>query len=90
MRTKFLADMVSAVAPQTPLLLAFSPPVSAFFLGAGTLQGPMAQFLQQLPSTPMGQGFISSARSKTVLTLSALALANISSVALSTLFSSAI
>jgi hypothetical protein len=50
----------------------------------------MAQFLQQLPSAPMGQGFISSARSKTVLTLSALALANISRVALSTLFSSAI
>jgi hypothetical protein len=41
----------------------------------------MAQCLQQLPSAPMGQGFISSARSKTVLTLSALAFSNIFNVA---------
>jgi hypothetical protein len=33
----------------------------------------MLQFLQQLPSDPMGQGFISSARSNAVLTLSAAA-----------------
>jgi hypothetical protein len=73
--------MVSAVAPHTPLLLAFSASVSAFFLGAGTRHGPMAQFLQQLPSAPIGQGFISSARSKAVLTLSALAFSNIFNVA---------
>jgi hypothetical protein len=33
----------------------------------------MLQFLQQLPSDPMGQGFISSARSKAVFTFSAAA-----------------
>jgi hypothetical protein len=70
---KFRAAMVSAVAPQTPRRLAFSASVSAFFFGAGTRQGPMLQFLQQLPSDPIGQGFISSARSKAVLTFSAAA-----------------
>jgi hypothetical protein len=86
MRAKFRAEMVSAVAPQTPARLAFSAAVSPFFLGAGTRQGPMAQFLQQLPSAPMGQGFITSARSKAVLTLSAFAFSSIFRVAGSTLF----
>ncbi|HEX9156810.1 MAG TPA: hypothetical protein VF827_02255 [Syntrophales bacterium] len=81
MRTKFLAEIVSAVAPHTPRLLAFSASVSAFFFGAGTRQGPMAQFLQQLPSAPIGQGFMSCARSKAVLTLSAFAFSSIFSVA---------
>jgi hypothetical protein len=85
MRAKFRAEMVSAVAPQTPVLLAFSASVSPFFLEAGTRQGPMAQFLQQLPSAPMGHGFIASARSKTVLTWSAFAFSSIFSVAGSTL-----
>jgi hypothetical protein len=31
-------------------------------------QGPIAQFLQQRPSAPMGQGFIASARLKAVET----------------------
>jgi hypothetical protein len=90
MRTKLRAEMVSAVAPQIPRRLVFSASVSAFFLGAGTRQGPMEQFLQQLPSAPMGQGFISSARSKTVLTPSALAFSSTFRVAGSTLFVSAI
>jgi hypothetical protein len=82
---KFRAAMVSAVAPQTPRRLAFSASVSAFFLGAGTRHGPMLQFLQQLPSEPMGHGFISSARSKAVLTFSAAAFSIIFTVAGSTL-----
>jgi hypothetical protein len=79
--------MVSAVAPQTPRRLAFSAAVSAFFLGAGTRQGPMLQFLQQLPSAPIGQGFISSARSKAVLIFSEAAFSSILTLAESKVFS---
>jgi hypothetical protein len=78
--------MVSAVAPQTPRRFAFSAAVSAFFLGAGTRQGPMLQFLQQLPSAPIGQGFISSARSKAVLIFSAAAFCSILRLAESKVF----
>jgi hypothetical protein len=53
--------MVSAVAPHSPTF-AGSP---SFFEG-GTRHGPIEQFLQQLPSAPMGQGFMVSARSNTV------------------------
>jgi hypothetical protein len=38
----------------------------------------MKQFLQQFPSCPIGQGFVSSARLKAVDTPSALALSSIS------------
>jgi hypothetical protein len=61
MRAKFLAAIVSAVAPQRPTFWG-----SPSFLEGGTRQGPIAQFLQQLPSAPMGQGFMDSARSYTV------------------------
>jgi hypothetical protein len=46
----------------------------------------MAQLLQQLPSAPMGQGFIAAARSKAMLTPSLAALSIISIVAGSILF----
>jgi hypothetical protein len=35
-------------------------------LGNGRRHGPIAQFLQQIPCIPMAQGFIVTARSKTV------------------------
>jgi hypothetical protein len=74
------ADIVSAVAPQTPVLFSALPRL------VGTRHGPMAQFLQQLPSAPMGHGFIFSARSKAVEIFSSAALASISSEAWSMLF----
>jgi hypothetical protein len=74
------------VAPQSPIRLAFSVAVSPFFFGAGTRQGPIAQFLQQLPSAPIGQGFMASARSKIVSHPSAWAFFNIFIVAGSILF----
>jgi hypothetical protein len=80
------AEIVSAVAPQRPVRLVFSAAVSPFFLGAGTRHGPIAQFLQQLPSDPMGQGFMVSARSKIVSHPSAWAFFNIFIVAGSILF----
>ena len=56
--------MVSAVAPQTPLRLRFSSGVSGPLpLGNGTRHGPIEQTLQQLPTSPMGQGLIANARS---------------------------
>jgi hypothetical protein len=63
MRMKLRAAMVLAVAPQRPLRVSLPsmPP-----LGRGRRQGPMAQFLQQMPCMPMAQGFIWAARSKTV------------------------
>jgi hypothetical protein len=54
------------VAPQTPTL-SFSSPA---FFDRGILHGPIAHILQQLSSTPIGQGFIVSALKKAVLTLS--------------------
>src|SRR4030042_1267624 len=78
--------MVSAVAPQSPVRLALSVGVSPFFLGAGTRHGPIAQFLQQLPSAPIGQGFMESARSKMVSHPSAWAFLIILIVAGSILF----
>jgi hypothetical protein len=80
------AEIVSAVAPQRPIRFAFSVAVSPFFFGAGTRHGPIAQFLQQLPSAPMGQGFMVSARSKIVSHPSAFAFFNILIVAGSILF----
>jgi hypothetical protein len=85
MRMKLRAAIVSAVAPQTPLLFCFSSGVSFFALGKGTRHGPIAQFLQQLPSKPMGQGFIAPALSKAVLTSSLAAFSIILTLALSTL-----
>jgi hypothetical protein len=61
MRAKFLAAIVSAVAPHSPTLAG-----SSSDRGAVTLHGPIAQFLQHMPSAPMGQGFMAAARSKTV------------------------
>src|SRR4030042_1349069 len=83
---KLRAAIGSAVAPQTPRLFFLSSGVSSLPLASGTRQGPMPQFLQQLPTAPMGQGFITSALSKARLTLSAQALSRSSSVALSILF----
>ncbi len=76
---KLRAEIVSAVAPQIPFLVSFLP--SSFFFGAGTRQGPIPQFLQQLPSAPMGHGFMVSARSKTVETPSEAAFSIICCVA---------
>ncbi len=87
-RAKFLAEIVSGVAPQTPTLLLLSSRVSSLPLGAMTRQGPIAQMLQQLPSPPMGQGFMLSARSNTTRAPSWAAFSSISSVAGSTLFNS--
>ena len=50
------------------------------FFDRGILQGPMAHILQQLSSTPMGQGFMSSARKKAVLMFSFSALSRSSSL----------
>ena len=86
MRRKLRAAMVSAVAPQTPFLFCLSSRVSSLPLGKGTRQGPIAQLLQQLPSAPMGQGFIAAARLKAVLTPSLEAFSSILIVALSILF----
>ncbi len=79
-RAKFLATTVSIVAPQTPVRFLSSP-----FFDRGILHGPMAHILQQLSSTPMGQGFKSSALVKAVEMFSFSALSIISRVALSTL-----
>jgi hypothetical protein len=81
--------MVSAVAPQIPLLFCFSSGVSVFPLGSGTRHGPMLQCLQQLPTIPIGQGFIVSTLSKAVLTPSLAAFLIILIVALSMLLVSA-
>ena len=59
--------MVLAVAPQRPLRVS-SPTIPS--LGNGKRQGPIAQFLQHIPCIPMAQGFIVTARSKTVSILS--------------------
>jgi hypothetical protein len=69
-----------------PRLFLFSSGVSSLPLGNGTRQGPIPQFLQQLPTEPMGQGFICSALSKARLTWSAQALSINSRLAVSTLF----
>jgi hypothetical protein len=71
--------MVSAVAPQSPTFWG-----SPSFFGLGTRQGPIEQFLQQLPSAPIGQGFMFAARSKTVSIPSLLVRSIISCVALHT------
>jgi hypothetical protein len=76
--------MVSADAPHNPTFAG-----SPSFLEGGTRQGPMAQFLQQLPSAPMGQGFIDSARSYTVDIFSSSARRIIFCVASQTDFASA-
>jgi hypothetical protein len=72
MREKFLAIMVSMVAPQTPTLL-----YGSFELKR---QGPIEQFLQQAESAPIGHGFISLARWNAVSTPSLSAFANIKAV----------
>jgi hypothetical protein len=84
-RKKFLAEIVSAVAPHKPAFL--TAPV---VFGSGTRHGPMPQFLQQSPAAPIGQGLSSAALLKTVLTESLLAFSYISCDALSanSLFSS--
>src|SRR3989304_7499092 len=84
MRAKLRAEIVSAVAPQSPMRFAMGRP--SFFLGAGTRQGPIEQFLQQLPSAPMGHGFMASARSNIVSQPSADAFCSIFIVAGSMLF----
>jgi len=53
-RAKLRAATVARVAPHT------------HGCGPISLHGPMAQFLQQIPSAPTGQGIISAARSKAV------------------------
>jgi hypothetical protein len=72
-RAKFLATTVSAVAPQTPTR---SP-----FMDRESLHGPMAHILQQLSSTPTGQGFIKADREKAVDMPSASAFSRSSAVA---------
>ena len=57
-----------------------------FPLASGTRQGPIAQTLQQLPTSPMGQGFIAAARSNDRLTPSHAAFSIICRVAGSILF----
>jgi hypothetical protein len=78
---KLRAAIVSAVAPQTPFRFIFSSGVSSLPLGKGTRHGPIPQLLQQLPTDPMGHGFIASALSKAVLALSLAAFSIISRAA---------
>jgi hypothetical protein len=54
MRAKFLAWIVSMVAPHTPTL--------AYGSFEFSRHGPMEQCLQQAESAPMGQAFMSAAR----------------------------
>ena len=75
---KFLDAMVSAVAPQSPFLVS-SPSIP--LLGRGSLHGPWAQFLQQVPCMPILHGLMVWARSKMVSISNSLDLSIIFAVA---------
>ncbi len=77
-RAKWRAEMVGRSAPQMPVLLSASLPTRR--------HGPMLQMRQQAPFSPIGQGFMTSARLKAVSIPHSSACASISSAAGSMLF----
>ena len=79
-RAKWRAAIVAMSAPQMPVLSSASLPTRR--------QGPMLQIRQHAPDSPMGQGFISSARVNAVPMPQPSAYCSISSAAGSMLFCS--